>query len=145
VTAAATARQAASGPKAKLVAAVVATKPGSVPATDRSVAAAPKPDDEGATKVLVATVRYDETAGEGDASPAEEAPVAATVGVAEEVSAETAAIPADVPTPRPKPAMFDSTLALRFLDAFEPNKPGFRLTVPLGYAPTGPRGAVITE
>lgn len=135
------------------------------PAEEADTAAAtPSPNeskqaDRGSGKVLVARVQYDESSGESGSSAApSEAATADAATFTEEPQvddlddAKIVAALVDIPLPRPRPPVFgdtpptfNRTLALRFLDAFGPDDSGMALTVPLGYAPNGPRGAVITE
>jgi rare lipoprotein A len=118
-----------------------------------------KPENHGSGKVLVATVQYDEGTGEsGPARSARGAPAADAAAFTEEPQiedledAKVVASVVDIPLPRPRPPVFgeaaptfNRTLALRFLDAFAPGEAVVELTVPLGYAPSEARGAVITE
>jgi hypothetical protein len=131
---------------------------GSVPAGDVPATAA-KPADRKPGKVLVATVRYDEGDGDGGSSAVSSSAAAFADQPEDPPVDETVDLPAqdpavaltEIPMPRPRPPVlnqppvFDRTLALRFLDAFQPNASGFTLNVPLGYAPVAPRGAVISE
>lgn len=118
-----------------------------------------KPVDTGSGKVLVATAYYD--VGSGDSATGRSRPRAdpaarfteePQIDDPEDGKIAAAAMRVDIPLPRPRPPIFDDvpptfnrTLALRFLDAFAPDDSGMELNVPLGYAPTTPRGAVITE
>lgn len=118
-----------------------------------------KPADRGSGKVLVARVQYDENSGDsGSSASPSSATAAAAATFSEEPQvddledARIVAAQVDIPLPRPRPPVFgdtppafNRTLALRFLDAFAPDYSGTALTVPLGYAPNEPRGAVITE
>ncbi|MCB1500917.1 MAG: septal ring lytic transglycosylase RlpA family protein [Bauldia sp.] len=147
--------------------------PGTRPATtadgsvsDEVAAATPSPNESkppaaGSGKVLVATVQYDEGTGDAAAVPTRQRSASPAAGFTEEQQLDdledgkivaAADVAVDIPLPRPRPPIFDDapptfnrTLALRFLDAFAPNDSGMELTVPLGYAPTTPRGAIITE
>jgi rare lipoprotein A len=164
-----------SEPSAKQTAAVVepeaapaekdtadAGKPAEEPGT---VAATPSPNQSkpsGATgtgRVLVARVQYDESSSESaPARSGAKAPAAGTATFSEDPQvdeledAKIVVAEVDIPLPRPRPPVFgdtpptfNRTLALRFLDAFAPDESGMELTVPLGYAPTEARGAIITE
>jgi rare lipoprotein A len=134
-------------------------QPGTAPATDGSTGV--KTGEGSSGTVLVATVQYDEGSGERPAAPAR--PTAATADAAafsdeprldELGDAPILASVADIPLPRPRPPVFTNApapstfnrqLALRFLDAFAPQEPALPFNLPLGYAPSEPRGAVITE
>jgi rare lipoprotein A len=118
-----------------------------------------KPGTHESRKVLVATVQYDE--GTGESAPSRSASRASTGDAAaftedpqiEDLEdAKIVASVVDIPLPRPRPPVFgeaapafNRTLALRFLDAFAPGEASMELTVPLGYAPSEARGAIITE
>lgn len=134
-----------------------AAKPGTVAATPSPNQS--KPLDRGSGKVLIATVQYDEATRESrpprsapKASGADAASFTEEPQIDDLQDATAVAADVDIPLPRPRPPAFDRAapsfnraLALRFLDAFAPGDPAMALTVPLGYAPTEPRGAVITE
>jgi len=119
-------------------------------------------------KTLVASVQYDEGAGTAPARAKSGGTEQATFSDAPQLDevedARITVADIEVPLPRPRPprfdepgtitvaaatspAVFNRTLALRFLDAFAPPAPGMELDVrALGYAPLPtPRGAVITE
>ena len=119
-------------------------------------------------KTLVASVQYDEGAGSAPARARDGGTAQATFSDAPQLDevedARITVADVEVPLPRPRPprfdepspitvaaatspAVFNRTLALRFLDAFAPPDPGMELDVrALGYAPLPtPRGAVITE
>jgi rare lipoprotein A len=160
--------------RTKAAAAKTATPDESEP--DKATAAAtPSPNRakpvETSGRTLVASVQYDEGAGtaparakaaDGSAAEFTDAPQLDELDDARIV--EVAEADVDIPLPRPRPAQFDDsrvvavaeatspavfnrTLALRFLDAFAPPQPGMQLDVrALGYAPLPePRGAIITE
>ncbi|HET7715686.1 MAG TPA: septal ring lytic transglycosylase RlpA family protein [Bauldia sp.] len=121
---------------------------------------AEKPAEPAPRKVLVATVLYDEgTDGAGEAEArrprggsAEAATFTEEPQTEDLEDAKIVATLVEIPLPRPRPPVFEDavptfnrTLALRFLDAFAPDHTGRGSTLPLGYAPSTPRGAVITE
>jgi rare lipoprotein A len=132
-----------------------------------TVAATPSPNESkpagGASgKVLVASVQYDDGAGESRPARAAAGGSAAAsfteeAQVDELDDAKIVAADVDIPLPRPRPPIFgeaapafNRTLAMRFVDAFAPGDPAMELTLPLGYAPVEnvpvvPRGAIITE
>lgn len=151
------------------------TPPPDEPDVDTAKAAAATPSPNSAKPVatsgrtLVASVQYDEGAGtapararaaDGDAAAFSDAP---QLDELDDARIAVADVDVDIPLPRPRPAQFDDsrmtvavatspavfnrTLALRFLDAFAPPEPGMQLDVQaLGYAPLPePRGAIITE
>jgi rare lipoprotein A len=144
----------------------VAEAAGTAPATPSPNASRPV---EGSGRTLVATVQYDEGTASAPARPRASGSEAAATFSDEPQLDDLDPVPertarADVPLPRPRPARFDDsrsvavaaatspavfnrTLALRFLDAFAPPEPGMQLDVrALGYAPMPePRGAIITE
>jgi rare lipoprotein A len=162
--------------RAKTAPAAKAATPGeSEPVEAKAAAATPSPNSAKPVatsgRTLVASVQYDEGAGTaparakasgGDAAAFTDAPQLDELDDARIV--EVAEADVDIPLPRPRPAQFDDprsvavaaatspavfnrTLALRFLDAFAPPQPGMQLDVrALGYAPMPePRGAIITE
>ncbi len=156
------------GPRV-MTAEAVAKDPPRAKAATATATATPSPNESrparGNGNALVASASYDE----GTGTPARNR-ASDRARLNSEPDREPVALveiddrPADVPLPRPRPAVFNDspivvasaeippqvfnrTLALRFIDAFAPTEPGMELDIPaLGYAPLPPvRGAVITE